>query len=123
MRLPSVRVRTLMLVVAVVAFLIWGGMMGVRSYDYYDRTIKYEKQERGWRASAAEGQFRADFSSECVEYFARLSRKYRRAMWHPWESVASDPHAPGYDQWVEQEGSKNAVASDPLAPRASTVPE
>ena len=32
MRLPRFRVRTLLVLVAVVAVLIWGSMMGARSY-------------------------------------------------------------------------------------------
>jgi hypothetical protein len=35
MRLPHLRVRTLMLAVAVVAFLIWGAMMASKSFVYY----------------------------------------------------------------------------------------
>lgn len=103
MRLLRCRVRTMMLVVAAVAVLIWGSMMGARSLTYYRLAREYGANERGWRESAARGRFRPGFSTECAEYFARLNRKYRRAMWRPWMPVASDPHAPGYDQWVEQE--------------------
>ena len=113
MRLPRFRVRTLMVAVAVVALLIWGAMMGSLSYDYYRRARVYSIQERGWRASAARGRLPAEFTSECAEYFAQLTRKYRRAMWRPWLPVPPDPHAPGYDQWVEQERRAKAVASDP----------
>jgi hypothetical protein len=99
MRLPRfrVRVRTLMLAVAVVALLVWGAMMGTQSYDYYRRAREYGANERGWREIAARkrGSSMARFASECAEYFAPLARKYRRAMWRPWMPVAPDPPAPG----------------------------
>ena len=116
MRTRRFRVRTLMAAVAVVALLVWGVMMGLRSYDYYRHARFYGEQEYGWRETAARGRFRADFSSECAEYFAQLTRKYRRAMWRPWMPVAPDPHAPGFNQWLEQERRAKAVAPDPLAP-------
>ncbi len=102
MRTMRLRVRTLMAAVGVVALLIWGAMVGLRSYDYYKRASFYALQEYGWRENAAEGRF-GDISSECAEYFEQLTRKYRRAMWRPWMPIAPDPHAPGYDQWIEQE--------------------
>jgi hypothetical protein len=116
MRLPHFRVRTLMLVVGVVALLIWGAMMGSQSYDYYRRAREYGANEHGWREIAARGRWDARFASECAEYFTQLARKYRRAMWRPWMPVAPDPHAPGYDQWVEQEHRAKEVALDPAAP-------
>ena len=116
MRTMRFRVRTLMAAVGVVALLIWGAMMGSRSYDYYKRARFYGSQEYGWRQSAARGRFGADFSSECAEYFAQLTRKYRRAMWRPWVPVAPDPHAPGFDQWMEQERRAKEVALDPPPP-------
>ena len=103
--MPRFRVRTLMVAVGLVALLLWGAMMGMRSYVYYKRASDFGAQERGWREIAA----RADppewrqFHADCVRYFAALSAKYRRAMWYPWLPVAPDPHAPGYDQWEEQE--------------------
>jgi hypothetical protein len=95
-----------MIAVSVVAMLVLGAMMGTRSYDYYLRASRYEFEERGWRESTAEGRWPVKVGSECADYFAQLSRKYRRAMWRPWLPVAPDPHAPGYDQWVEQERRK-----------------
>lgn len=115
MRLPRFRVRTLLVLVAVVAVLIWGSMMGVRSFDYYRRANFYGSQEYGWRQIAARGRWDAKFASECAEYFAHLTRKYRRATWRPWMPVTPDPHAPGYDQWVEQERRAKEIAADPLA--------
>ena len=102
MRTMRLRVRTLMAAVGVVALLIWGAMMGSLSYDYYQRATFFASEEYAWRESAARDGFRARSCSECAEYFARLTQKYRRAMWRPWMPVPPDPHAPGYDQWIEQ---------------------
>ena len=116
MRLPRFRIRTLMVVVGVVALLIWGAMMGSRSYDYYKRAGFYGSQAYGWRENAVRGRWDARFASECAEYDTQLARKYRRAMWRPWMPVAPDPHAPGFDQWVGQETRAKAVGPDPAAP-------
>jgi hypothetical protein len=115
MRLPRFRVRTLMIAVGVVALLIWSAMMSTRSYFYYMRAKIYGLEERVWRESAAKGRFPVEICSEAADYFAELCRKYRRAMWRPWQPVAPDPHAPGYDQWLEQEKRKRAAASDPAS--------
>ena len=105
MRLPHFRVRSLMVIVAAVAFLIWGGMMASKSFVYYQRAKEFGEHEDGWRRIADEpGQPGGQkFRLECVQYFAMLAAKYRHAMWHPWSPVDPDPHAPGYDQWLEQE--------------------
>jgi hypothetical protein len=113
MRLPRFRVRTLMIAVGVVALLVWGAMMGIRSYDYYLRARRYDLEERVWRRTTAEGRWRVEIGLERADYFAELSRKYRRAMWRPWLPVAPDPHAPGFDQWIEQERRKKAVVANP----------
>lgn len=116
MRLPHFRVRMLMVVVGVVAFLLWGAMMGLRSYEYYRLSRYYDLQQDGWRRSDSSGNLPTAFRSECVEYFGQLTRKYRRAMWHPWMPVAPDPHAPGYDLWVEQEIRAKRMVPNPAAP-------
>ena len=95
MRWPSFRVRTLMAAVVVVALLVWASMMGSRSYDYYGRARKYAEQEQGWREIAARNRWDSKFASECAEYFAGLTGKYRRAMGRPWLRVEPDPWAPG----------------------------
>jgi len=88
MRLPRFRVRTLMVAVVVAALLIWGSMMGSRSYEH-DRLARiYGTHERGWREIAARDRGWATFGSQCAEYYAQLARKYRRAMWRPWVPVA-----------------------------------
>jgi hypothetical protein len=120
MRQPSIRVRTLMIAVGVVALLIWGAMMASQSYDYYRRAREYGANERGWRQIAARhrgnAKFDSQFDSQCAEYYAQLALKYRRAMWRPWMPVAPDPHAPGVDQWLEQERRAKEVAPDPPPP-------
>lgn len=104
MRALRIRVRTLMIAVCAAALILWGAMMGSRSYDHFRHAREYANLEVGWRQIAArkpkarEGQF----ASECVQYFARLSAKYRRAMWHPWRPVAPDPPAPGNLEYQEQ---------------------
>ena len=115
MRLPRFRVRTLMIAVGVLALLIWGAMLGARSYGYYRRAMEYGTQERGWRDILSRDiqPDQKQFHSDCVQYFTMLSAKYRKAMWRPWLPVGPDPHAPGYDQWVEQERRKKEVARDP----------
>src|SRR3954453_290965 len=114
MRRPRFRVRTLLVLVAAVAVLIWGSMMGTRSFDYYRRASEYGANERGWRAIADRHDQPGgrEFRIKCVEYYAQLAGKYRHAMWRPWVPVAPDPHAPGYDLWLEQERREKAAISD-----------
>jgi hypothetical protein len=91
-----------MVAVGVVALLVWGAMMGSRSYDYYRLARYYGDQERGWREIAARDRgnpARARsvgviWGRKIAEYYAPLARKYRRAMWRPWMPVAPDPPAP-----------------------------
>ena len=116
MRLLRFRVRTLMIAVVVVALLIWGAMMASQSYDYYRLAREYGANERGWREIAARNRGWAKFGLQCAEYYAPLVQKYRRAMWRPWMPVAPDPHAPGFDQWLEQERRAKEVAPDPPPP-------
>jgi hypothetical protein len=125
MRSPHFRVRTLMLAVGVVAFLIWGAMMASRSFVYYQRAREYGETERGWReiADGHDDPGGHKFHLECVDYFAMLAAKYRHAMWHPWSPVAPDPHAPGYDQWLEQEIRAKRIVAPSLSPRGSGTPK
>src|SRR5258708_3110223 len=120
MRRPRLTIRSMMIAVGVVALLIWGATMTSQSYDYYRRPREYGANEGGWRQIAARHRGKAEFDSQfelrCVEYFAQLAGKYRRAMWRPWMPVAPDPHAPGFDQWLEQERRAKAVATDPPRP-------
>lgn len=102
MRLPQFRLRTLMLVVGLVALLLWVAMMGTRSYAYYKLARAYGTYERQWREMAARDRgiatrsrsVAAVWGPQIAEYYAPLAQKYRRAMWHPWVPVAPDPPAP-----------------------------
>ncbi len=89
--------------------------MGSRSYDYFRLAREYSAHENGWREIAARGRWDAKFASECAEYYTQLARKYRRAMWRPWVPVDPDKHAPGYDQWVEQEKRAKEAGHEPAA--------
>jgi hypothetical protein len=98
MRRPRLRVRTYMLLVGVVAVLIWAGMMGLRSYEYYRRATVYSAQERFWRAAAQRDLSRGNTRSieartgrHVADYYAPLVQKYRRAMWRPWIPVDYEP--------------------------------
>lgn len=117
MRRPNFRVRTLMAAVVVAALLLWGATMGARSFRSYRLAREYEENERGWREIAARGRWDVNFAEECAEYYAPLARKHRRAMWRPWLPVAPDPHAPGYDLWVERERRAKEVAAGVPPPR------
>jgi hypothetical protein len=124
MRLPRFRVRTLMAAVLAVALLLWGARMGARSYDYHGRAKTYGEQERGWREIAARKRWDASFASQCAEYYALLTRKYRRAMWCPWEPVVPDPYAPGVAEALKQANAaaaQNAPALNPPMPRSGTT--
>jgi hypothetical protein len=105
MRLPRFRVRTLMLLVAAVALLGWGAMMGVRSYVYFRLARDYGRYERDWREMAVRDQadpsrrarsIAVKWGPQIADFYAPLARKYRRAMWRPWIPVAPDPPAPMY---------------------------
>jgi hypothetical protein len=95
---------------------VWGAMMGTQAYDYYRRASGYALEERVWRESTARGDWPVEVGSQRADYFAQLSRKYRRAMWRPWLPVAPDPHAPGFDEWYEQEHRAKQVAPDGSTP-------
>ena len=122
-RPPRIRVRSLMVVVAIMACLIWSVMMASRSFVYYQRAREFGEQERGWRriADRPDQPGGPEFRLRCVNYFASLSAKYHRAMWRPWKSVAPDPHAPGFDEWLEQERRAKRVVPDGLAPGGSAA--
>jgi hypothetical protein len=98
MRLPRLRVRTYLLLVGVVALLVWGTRTGILWYVYYQRVRIYSFQERILRENAqrdlAQGNTRtvdAMYGLQTADYYARLVRKYRRAMWRPWICVEFEP--------------------------------
>jgi hypothetical protein len=102
MRLPRFRVRTLMLAVGAVALLVWGAMMGTRSYEYSRRARIFGTYERQWREMAVRDRgiptrtrsVAVKWGPQIAEFYAPLAQKYRRAMWRPWMPVAPDPPVP-----------------------------
>jgi hypothetical protein len=115
MRQPIFRVRKLMPAVGLAALLVWIAVMGMRSYAAYNRAAGYSNRARGMgeistRRSADPRM--AEFHSWSAKYYAQLAAKHRRAMWRPWLTVAPDPHAPGYDLWVEQERHAKAASTE-----------
>jgi hypothetical protein len=83
MRLPRFRARTLMLAVGIVALLLWGGMLGFRSYIYHSLPREYGRQERFWREHALRDRaipartrsIAALWGIEIADYYAPLVRK------------------------------------------------
>ena len=96
MRLPRVRVRTLIAAVVLTPFMCWCALMGLRSYVYYQRAERYAAYERGWLEISARAHGWARHGADRADHYRPLARKYRRAMWHPWEPVEPDPPPPGY---------------------------
>ncbi len=70
-------------------------------------------RRQGSRGSFATREVGAVYGPQIAEYYAPLAEKYRRAMWRPWMPVAPDPHAPGFDRWLEQERKAKEVAPGP----------
>ena len=73
-------------------------MIGVRWYTYYRLARIYSFQEHAWRENAqrdlSQGYTRtieARWGLQTADYYARLVRKYRRAIWRPWISVEFEP--------------------------------
>ena len=99
MRLMRFRVRTLMIAVGVVALLIWGAMMGTRSYVHSRLARIYGDRERQLRAMvvrdrgmpARSRSITAVWGPQMADDLAWLARRHRRAMWRPWMPVAPDP--------------------------------
>jgi hypothetical protein len=99
MRLPSFRVHTLMAAVVVVVLIIWGSMMGTRSYAYYKLARDYSAIARNYRGTERDWQpvtsNRPAWMKSHAEYAEFLSAKYHRTMWRPWSPVTPDPPVPG----------------------------
>ncbi|MHC5537253.1 hypothetical protein ACYOEI_03335 [Singulisphaera rosea] len=98
MRLPRLRVRTCMVLVGAVALLVWGAMMGLRSYNYFQLASFYSFQGYHYRENAqrdlARGRTRsleARWGMRISDYYKSLERKYRSAMWRPWLAIEIEP--------------------------------
>lgn len=107
-----------MIAVGVIALLISCAMMGTQSFAYCRLANQYAANERGWREIASRNHppDRAKFHADCVKYYSKLTGKYRRAMWRPWMPVVADPHAPGVDEWLEQERRTKEAGGDRSLP-------
>jgi hypothetical protein len=88
--------------------LVAAAMMGLRSYVCYRLASHYSLEVCVWRKSTARGDWRPEIGAACIDYFAQLAGKYRRAMWRPWLPIAPDPPAPGAEAYLEQERRKAA---------------
>ena len=73
MRLPRFRVRTLMLGVGVLALLVWGAMMGTRSYHYYRLASFYSFEERA--PSPLGGEARRSFMANLTHHLIAARRR------------------------------------------------
>jgi hypothetical protein len=78
LRLPRFRIRTLMVLVGLVAVLLWGAMMLPRSYAYYEQAMALE---RHYREEVRKARTRPE--RQLAEFTAAAARKYRRAMYLP----------------------------------------
>jgi hypothetical protein len=107
MRLPRIRLRTLMIAVAAIGLSIGGTIEAVRlvrlSRSYSDRAASHAAYDRGWRAMADE--YGADYRlpthdartislREVTDFHVKLRLKYERAARYPWLPVEPDPPEP-----------------------------
>jgi hypothetical protein len=111
MRPPRLRLRTLLIAVAVAGMVLGEGLMIQRRARLRATSARHAAQEQMWTTlAAAAGQRpsrRVDWSYRGVrrqtdqgrcraaaDYHARLARKYDRAARYPWLPVAPDPPPP-----------------------------
>jgi hypothetical protein len=93
-----------MFTIALVAFLLWGARMSVRSIIYFRLARDYGTYERQWREMSARDRAMPDrktsisavWGEDIAAFYAPLARKYRQAMWRPWVPVEPDPPAPTF---------------------------
>ena len=110
MRVPRVRftVRTLMVLVAVVAIILGGMILRQRAASYRQRAAQFGWVATGLRQSAASGNaaflhptptgpgtpMTQAMSLRWAEYYAGLRAKYEHAALYPWLPVEPDPPEP-----------------------------
>jgi hypothetical protein len=102
MRLPRVRftVRRMILAVAVLAALIWGGTLWQRAVLYQWKTRFHSQMERSSVIAVIEGPNNAnreeltEMSRAWANHHAALRRKYELAAARPWVYVPPDPPQP-----------------------------
>ena len=106
MRRLRLRLRTLLIVVAVAALLLWGSMLATRATAYtfwargvakkrdaYQADILALERRAGAKGLAAEEAKLLAFGRRMMEYLTQQAR-YDRAARSPWLSVEPDPPLP-----------------------------
>jgi hypothetical protein len=103
---PRITVRRLMVAVAIVGMLLWGGMLAVRSITYAFWAGGVAKKRDAYQADilalegrAAKGPTAKEaellaFGHRMMEYLARQQARYENAARYPWLSVEPDPPMP-----------------------------
>jgi hypothetical protein len=106
MRRLNFRLRTLLMAVAIVALLLWGGMLAIRSITYAFWANGVAKKRDAYQAdtlalerraakglTAKEAELLA-FGHRMMEYLARQQARYERAARSPWRPAEPDPPPP-----------------------------
>ena len=110
MPLPHVRftVRTMMVGVAVVALLLWGGILASRSiyYEFIARGLLKKQQlyladtvaleKRSGRGLTPDQARLVTFGHRMVDFITLQRANYRRAARYPWLPIEPLPPVPGY---------------------------
>jgi len=107
MRRLRFRLRTLLMVVAVAALLLWGSMLAIRATAYtfwargvpnkrdaYQADILALERRAGAKGLTAEEAKLLAFGRRMMEYLARQQARYDRAARSSWLSVEPDPPLP-----------------------------
>lgn len=99
-----VTVRGLMVLVAVVAVAVWGGMMMRRSGNFLRRADNHRFLAAIFQGRVEDSPATAADTSRVIEkrgrelrslnHHSELARKYERAARYPWLPVAPDPPEP-----------------------------
>ncbi|WP_406698044.1 hypothetical protein V5E97_04240 [Singulisphaera sp. Ch08] len=93
MRLPRLRVRTLMVAVAVVALMAWASRMLSLSVAYQRRADTYWTNLLRVESPGVRGGWRTP-PTEHDRWASHMTNKYRNAARYPWLPVAPDPPEP-----------------------------
>lgn len=87
MRLPKFRVRTLLIIVAIVGLICGGG----ETLRRRRANFRQEAHDLRW---AEYVEWHGERRPNVAEYYNRLARKYEYAARYPWLPVAPDPPEP-----------------------------
>ncbi len=105
MRPPRFRLRTMMILVAVLALSLSAAVLWLRREQYRRLAEVYSLTEKVLRVDSHMARGTAAFplldlsdsmdrNARQADYYARLRRKYERAATRPWLPVAPDPPPP-----------------------------